>query len=220
VTAERQPTDPMPPTPGAGPGPIAEPPSSDPRTAADAPIADGVPVTAPPLEPPAADPPATAEGTPVAAAPAASRRRRGSGAARGALRVVQFAVGVGLFAVGLWLGTQAFQATQAAPQTIGSTAVSNGVDTPPVVAEFAGALGSGGADAVRSSVSPEVFALLASELQRWQFSSISKVEVLSTTVDGPRTATGLVLTGPTSTGQRLSINLIVQTDGGRIATLR
>ena len=200
--------------------PATDRPAVDAAAWAETPTVDGQPITAPPLEPPAADVAADTDtaGPPAAAAPAGVSRR--GAAARGLLLFVQFAFGVVLFAAGVYLGVLAFQNTQTGPQNTGATAVSNGVPTPPVVQEFASALGSGGADAVRSSVSPEVFGLLANELQRWQFTGINKVEVLSTAIDGPRSATGLVMTGPTSTGATLSINLIVQTDGGRISTLR
>ena len=191
-------------------------------------LADGT-ITAPPLEPPGVDTrateaaPSSSDATTSDAAPPAANARtagRRAAAARGAIRLVQFAFGVALFAVGVWLGTLAFQSTQSDPQTVGAGVVANGTPTPPVVEEFAAALASGGPDAVRSSVSTEVFALLASELSRWNYTSIGKVDVLSTTVDGPRSATGLVLTGTTNTGTTLAINLIVQTDGGRISTLR
>jgi hypothetical protein len=245
MTAERRPTDPTEPEPppieppptsdpsaqagGTGENPADTPmfeaaatdgPSFDAQAAAEAPAIEGQPLTAPPLEPAAGAPPVddVAE-TPVAAAPAARSSRTGA-VARGGLRFIQFAIGVGLFVVGVYLGTLAFQAAQRDPATAGAGAVADGVPTPPVVQEFASALGSGGADAVRSSVSPEVFALLASELKRWQFNAITKVEVLSTATDGPQTATGIVMTGPTSAGNTLSMNLIVQTEGGRITTLR
>jgi hypothetical protein len=214
MNAERQPTDPVAPE-----TPPVDAPTLDAQAAAESPAIDRQPVTTPPPQPPAADTPAEPEvAAPVAAAPVRSSRR--GAVARGGLRFMQFVIGVGLFVVGVYLGTLAFQAAQRDPLTAGVGAVSGGVPTPPVVQEFASALGSGGADAVRSSVSPEVFALLASELKRWQFNSISKVEVLSTAADGPRTATGIVMTGPTSAGTTLSMNLIVQTDGGRITTLR
>jgi hypothetical protein len=211
MTADRQPTDPAVPDAAA----------FDAQAAAEAPTVDGQPVTAAPLEPMAVDAPAEVEApSPVDAAPAVRSSRRGA-VARGGLRLIQFAFGVALFVVGVYLGVLAFQAAQSDPLTggAGAGAVSD-VGTPPVVQDFASALGSGGADAVRSSVSPEVFAMLANELERWQFTSISKVEVLSTTTDGPRSATALVMTGPVTSGATLSMNLIVQTDGGRITTLR
>jgi hypothetical protein len=208
MTADRHPTDPFVP--------------EDAQAAADAPAIDGQPITAPPLEPPAADAPAEdVVATPVAAAPVVRDSRRGA-VARGGLRFIQFVFGLALFVVGVYLGVLAFQATQSDPLTAGAGAgaVSDIALAPPVVQDFASALGSGGADAVRSSVSPEVFAMLANELERWQFTSISKVEVLSTTTDGPRSATALVMTGPISSGATLSMNLIVHTEGGRITTLR
>jgi len=44
--------------------------------------------------------------------------------------------------------------------------------------------------------------------------------VLSTAVDGPRTATGLILSGTTTDGRTMWINLIVHTENGQISTLR
>jgi hypothetical protein len=176
------------------------------------------PVTAEPLVPPApidgaVAPPATGE------EPVATQGRRGA-VARGGLRFIQFAIGVGLFVFGIWIGMQVFQSTQKSTDPVGATAVSNGVPTPAVVQEFAHALQAGGSDAVRSSVSTDVFALLASELQRWDYATIKKVDVLSTAVDGPRTATGLILSGTTTDGRTMWINLIVHTENGQISTLR
>lgn len=176
------------------------------------------PVTAEPLVPPApvegaVAPPTTAE------EPATAQGRRGA-VARGGLRFIQFAIGVGLFVFGIWIGMQVFQSTQKSTDPVGATAVSNGVPTPPVVQEFAHALQTGGPDAVRSSVSTDVFALLASELQRWDYATIRKVDVLSTAVDGPRSATGLILSGTTTDGRTMWINLIVHTENGQISTLR
>jgi hypothetical protein len=182
--------------------------------------------TPPPAEPVAAEPlvpPASVEGAVVPPAttdaPVATQSRRGA-AARGTLRVVQFAIGVGLFVFGIWIGMQVFQSTQKSTDPVGATAVSNGVPTPAVVQEFAHALQTGGPDAVRSSVSTDVFSLLASELQRWDYATIKKVDVLSTAVDGPRSATGLILTGTTTDGRTMWINLIVHAENGQISTLR
>ena len=176
------------------------------------------PVNAEPLVPPtpvegAVVPPATTD------APVATGSRRGA-AARGTLRVVQFAIGIGLFVFGIWIGLQVFQSTQKSTDPVGATAVSNGVPTPPVVMEFAHALQTGGPDAVRSSVSTDVFSLLASELQRWDYATIKKVDVLSTAVDGPRSATALILNGTTTDGRTMWINLIVHSENGQISTLR
>jgi len=176
--------------------------------------------TAQPLTPQAPATPAPVDGqvaTPTDAPLAGSRR---GAVARGGLRFIQFAFGVGLFVFGIWIGMQVFQSTQKSTDPVGATAVSNGVPTPPVVEEFAHALQTGGPDAVRSSVSPDVFKLLAYELQRWDYATIKKVDVLSTAVDGPRTATGLILTGTTTDGRTMWINLIVHTENGQISTLR
>jgi hypothetical protein len=175
--------------------------------------------TAEPLTPPAPATPAAGEVATPVEAPVATGTRRGA-VARGGLRFIQFAFGVGLFVFGIWIGMQVFQSAQKPTDAVGATAVSNGVPTPPVVQEFAHALQTGGPDAVRSSVSPDVFSLLAYEVQRWNYATITKVDVLSTAVDGPRTATGLILTGTTTDGRTMWINLIVHTDNGQISTLR
>jgi hypothetical protein len=201
----------------AGAGAIDTPGEPSPPASPAEPVT-AEPVTAEPLVPPApveggVAPPTTAE------EPVATHGRRGA-VARGGLRFIQFAIGVGLFVFGIWIGMQVFQSTQKSTDPVGATAVSNGVPTPPVVQEFAHALQAGGPDAVRSSVSTDVFALLASELQRWDYATIKKVDVLSTAVDGPRSATGLILTGTTTDGRTMWINLIVQTENGQISTLR
>jgi hypothetical protein len=197
-------------TAGTGTGAVDTP--GEPATT---PLAE--PATAEPLVPPA---PVEDAVVPAAAdAPVATQSRRGA-AARGTLRVIQFAIGIGLFVFGIWIGMQVFQSTQKSTDPVGATAVSNGVPTPPVVQEFAHALQTGGPDAVRSSVSTDVFSLLASELQRWDYATIKKVDVLSTAVDGPRSATGLILTGTTTDGRTMWINLIVHTENGQISTLR
>jgi hypothetical protein len=173
-------------------------------------------VTVDPLVPPT--PVGAGIATP-AEQPAAQPSRRGA-VARGGLRFIQFAVGVGLFVFGIWIGVQAFQMAQKPSDTENAQVVSNGIPTPPVVQEFADALGSGGPDAVRSSVTPDVFALLVGEVQRDQIATIKKVDVLGTAVDGTRTATGLVLTSTLTDGTTLWVNLIVQTEDGKITTLR
>ena len=79
---------------------------------------------------------------------------------------------------------------------------------------------SAAAARIRSSVSTDVFSLLASELQRWDYATIKKVDVLSTAVDGPRSATALILNGTTTDGRTMWINLIVHSENGQISTLR
>lgn len=210
----------------AGTGAIDTP--EDPTTTGTAEHATAEPATAEPAttEPAPAEPlvpPGPADGAIVPPAtvdePVAKHSRRGA-AARGTWRFIQFVIGVGLFVLGIWIGMQVFQSTQKPTDPVGATAVSNGVPTPPVVEEFAHALQTGGPDAVRSSMSTDVFGLLASELTRWDFATIKKVDVLSTAVDGPRAATGLILTGTTTDGRTMWINLIVQTENGQISTLR
>jgi hypothetical protein len=183
--------------------------------------AAGLTTIADPLVPPSPTAPPPAGTTePATTDVTAKRMSRRMTAARGGLRMIQFVFGVALFVLGVWIGLQVFQANQKPSDVAAAGGVSNGIPPPPVVQEFANALGRGGPDAVRSSIPTDVFALLTSELDRWSYGTITHVDVLATAQDGPRTATGLILTGTTTDGRTMWINLVVHTDDGKISTLR
>ena len=190
-------------------------------TAAGSAAVPGQTTIADPLIPPstgAPPPPGTTRPSTTDTAPKGISRRKA--AARGGIRLVQFVFGVALFVVGVWIGTLIFQANQKPSDVAAAGGISNGIPAPPVVQEFADALARGGPDAVRSSMTTDVFALLTNELDRWSYATITKVDVLGTAQDGPRTATGLILTGRTTDGRTMWINLVVHTDDGKISTLR
>lgn len=126
---------------------------------------------------------------------------------------------IALFAAGVALGYNAFLANQPPPPAVVSPAVEGSV-APAVVTEFIAALGSNNADALRSAVPPEPYQLLIAEMDRWGFVSITDIQTLSTFADGSRSATALVMTGPTTNGVPVSVNLVVHVDGGQIVSFR
>jgi hypothetical protein len=57
-------------------------------------------------------------------------------------------------------------------------------------------------------------------MARWGFTSVARVETLSTMADGDRTATTIVMSGPTDSGVPVTVNLIIHVDAGQIASFR
>lgn len=179
---------------------------------------------APPLTPPVE---ATADAAAAAAAdvaspadPAVSRRHRARVKVAGFLHwFVLRLLAVLLFVGGVALGYNAFLNSQPAPISAVDPAVAD-TSPPPVVQEFIAALQSNDEAGLRSAVPPDPYQLLIAETKRWQFQTINDVKVLSTAVDGPRTATELILTGVSTAGNRVIINLVVHTTDGRISSFR
>jgi hypothetical protein len=69
-------------------------------------------------------------------------------------------------------------------------------------------------------VPTEPYKLFTNEMQRWDFATVTSVKTLSTVVDGSRSSTAIVLIGTTSSGNPVSINLIVHADAGKIVSFR
>jgi hypothetical protein len=190
--------------------------------AAATPAAPGVPATtaapeapAPPLVPPVPVAPAT----PAASAEAAPPSRRRLALLAGFGRIVRFIVMVALLVAGVALGSASFQRSQP-PAPVAGDPVTAGIVPPPIVQEFVTALASNDPDSIRSAVPTDPYKLLAAELQRWDFATVTSVETLSTLDDGPRSSTAIVLIGHTSGGNPVSINLIVHADAGKIVSFR
>jgi hypothetical protein len=214
----------------AVPAAMAEPVPAPPAVpgmpgAAATPAAPGVPATtaapeapAPPLVPPVPATPAT-PATPAASAEAALASRRRLALLAGFGRVVRFIVMVALLVAGVALGSASFQRSQP-PAPVAGDPVTAGIVPPPIVQEFVSALASNDPDAIRSAVPTDPYKLLAAELQRWDFATVTSVETLSTLDDGPRSSTAIVLIGHTSAGNPVSINLIVHADAGKIVSFR
>jgi hypothetical protein len=57
-------------------------------------------------------------------------------------------------------------------------------------------------------------------MKRWDFPQMTGIQTLSTYADGPRTATELVMSGVSSAGTPVNVNIVVQTSGGKIESFR
>jgi hypothetical protein len=150
------------------------------------------------------------------------QRRSRRAAIRGTLAMVARGVlMLALFVGGIALGAAAFQRSDQVASTapVVDPAV-DGAEPPAVVHEFVTALAGGDADSLRSSLQAEPHARLTSEFRRFDIQSISAVDMLGTHVDGPRSATEVVMQGTTTDGQPISINLIILTDGNAIEGFR
>jgi hypothetical protein len=169
---------------------------------------------APPATDPAASP--AADNPAAATSPFKSRRLH---LLAGIRWLVARTFAIALFLGGVALGYGVFVANQPPPIVALDPAVDGSV-APAVVTEFIAALGTNDAAALRSAVPPEAYQLLIAEMGRWDFQSIQSVETLSTVADGPRTATELVMTGLSTDGIPVSVNLVVHVDGGQIASFR
>ncbi len=193
----------------------------DPAATPDAAAAITEPLT-PPLDTPIADPAPTAgpvadpTATPATTSPYKSRRLH---LLAGIRWLVARAFAIALFLGGVAIGYGAYVAVQPPPIVALDPAV-DGTVAPAVVTEFSAALASNDAAALRSAVPADPYQLLIAEMSRWDFQSVQSVETLSTYVDGPRTATELVMTGLSTEGLPVSVNLVVHVDAGQIASFR
>jgi hypothetical protein len=125
-----------------------------------------------------------------------------------------------LFVGGVALGQAAFRNTTSSAPPVIIDPSTEGAQPPAIVREFIDALASGNADAVRSSIGAEPHARLISEFRRFDIQKVTKVETLSTHVDGTRSATEIVMQGTTSGGVPISLNLVVLSDGTAIEGFR
>ena len=179
-----------------------------------------------PLVAPAGEavPPVTADAAPPATTPAtgiavAAERRSRARLVAGLRRFARFAIMLALLVGGAALGSRSFQASQPAPPVLGDP-VTAGVPTPPVVTEFIAAFATNNADAIRSAVPAEPYKQLASELQRWDISTITSIQTLSTFEQAGHSSTAIVMIGRSSAGNVVTINLIIQESGGKIVSFR
>jgi len=190
--------------------PITTDPTATTATTATMATADAIPAEAEPAPPRAA-----VTATPIAAAP--TRRRLGSAAVLG--RVLRFAFAIALLTAGASAGYQVYLANRPAPEIPGDPAVV-GIPTPPAVAELAAAIGSDDANAIRVSLSAEMFSSYAADMERFGITRVQSVETLGTFDDGNRSATALVILGQTVDGSPFTMNLVVIAQGGKIVRLR
>ncbi len=134
-------------------------------------------------------------------------------------RLGGFAFTLALLVVGAWAGSEAFRNSQPVAAPPANPAVA-GVPAPAVVQEFAAAIESNDTDRVRTSMAKEIFDTYASELQKYSLSTVDSVEIVGTLLDGPRTATMLVLTARRTDTSPFALFLVVQTQDGQIVRLR
>jgi len=134
-------------------------------------------------------------------------------------RLLTFAITIALFVGGVALGSALFERTQPPPPVVGDPST-GGVPTPPVVKELADALASNDADSLRSAVSGDPYRLLAGELQSWNMQGVTSVKTLATMHDGPRSATEIIITGKSASGDPLVFNLVVHVTDNQIVNFR
>ena len=187
--------------------------SDDAMTTADAIPAGSTDPAPPPALPEAAL--AAAIAAPIAAAPS----RKGIGSAVLAGRLMRFAFAVVLLGAGAYAGYQVYLGNRPAAAIPGDPAVI-GIPTPPAVAELAAAIGSDDANAIRVSLSADMFSSYAADMERFGITRVQSVETLGTFDDGDRSATALVILGQTTDGSPFTINLVVIAQGGQIVRLR
>jgi hypothetical protein len=205
---------------GAGSALAAEAAAST-ETAAAA-VAAGVAQPPPPPEAPTAGM-AASDATVAVAAPAAATaaatRRSGAVAMVTVRRLLRAAFAVALFGLGVVAGQRAYTLSQPPAPVVGDPGIA---DVPPtaIVAELANAIAAEDNDAIRAAMTQEIFDGYTSELQQYGIAGVERVESLGTFVDGPRSATMLVLHARTVDGNPFTLYLVVQTQDGVIVRLR
>jgi hypothetical protein len=134
------------------------------------------------------------------------------------MRLTRTALSIGLFVIGIGIGIAYFQRVQ--PPPVVPAEISAGSATPAVVQEFVTAMGSNNPDAMRSAVAPDPYAQLVGEMVRRDFKEVTRVETLTTVIDGDRTATEVIVFGNTTANLPVVVNLVVHTQGGKIVMFR
>ena len=153
----------------------------------------------------------------VATAPVVSPfRRRGLVFVAGLTRVARFAFVLALFAVGVAFGYQSHVNSQPSPAGPVTNPATAGNLPAPVIRELIAAVGANDADRIRSAIPAEPYKLFTSEMQRWEFQTVTGVETLATYEDGTRTATSFVMLGRDLAGNPIAMTLVAETKDGNI----
>lgn len=153
-------------------------------------------------------------------APAVPREPRRAAAGRVLRQFVILVIGLTLLVAGVALGNYAYQTTRPAP-TGGVGDPGGGLTNPPAAAqEFISALSINDADAIRSSLDRDPHLDLTREMTKYGIQRVDQVEVLGTTVDGPRSATEILMHYERDDGISFAINLVILVDGGKIEGFR
>ena len=146
--------------------------------------------------------------------------RPGLGRASALARAVTPVLILGLFSLGVVGGALLFNSVnRTGPAPAGDPNFATG-EPPTVVREFVSALGSNNLDAIRATIGGDPYRLLAGELGNWGYTEVTGVDTLGTVVDGPRTATEIVIHGRDADGVPIVVNLIVHQADGQIVSFR
>ena len=157
---------------------------------------------------------------PTTDAPATQREPRRAAAGRVLRQFAVLVIGLALLVGGIALGNYAFQSSRPAP-TGGSGDPNGSLTDPPAAArEFISALSINDADAIRSSLDRDPHLDLTREMTKYGIQRVDEVEVLGTTVDGPRSATEILMHYERDDGISFAINLVILVDGGKIEGFR
>jgi hypothetical protein len=165
----------------------------------------------------ATDAPAATATTDV---PAEGREPRRAVVGRALRQLAVVVIGVTLLVAGIALGNYTFQTTRPAP-TGGVGDPGGNLTNPPAAAqEFISALSINDADAIRSSLDRDPHLDLTREMTKYGIQRVDEIEVLGTTVDGPRSATEILMHYERDDGISFAINLVILVDGGKIEGFR
>ena len=145
-------------------------------------------------------------------------RRRAVGSAVKAVLTVVF--GVALFVGGIALGNYVFAATRSTPTALTSDPGVTSQAAPPAAQEFISALSVNDADSIRSSLDQQPHIDLTNEMTKYGIQHVDSVDVLGTTVDGPRSATEILMHYQREDGIPFAINLVILVNDGKIEGFR
>jgi hypothetical protein len=123
---------------------------------------------------------------------------------------------VGLFVAGIAAGWAIHGRTQPAP--LASYATLPSAQPPAVVTKLGDALLANDADRLGTVVTGDALAALAKAIQ--DFSQVTEVEYVGSATIDQGTASAIVIHGRGSSGESLTINLVVQSSGGEIQGFR
>lgn len=153
-------------------------------------------------------------------APAVQREPRRTAVGRVLRQLAIVVIGLTLLVAGVALGNYAYQSSRPAPT--GSVGDPGGsLTNPPAAAqEFISALSINDADAIRSSLDRDPHLDLTREMTKYGIQRVDQVEVLGTTIDGPRSATEILMHYQRDDGISFAINLVILVDGGKIEGFR
>lgn len=146
----------------------------------------------------------------------ASRRRAVGGALKTVATVV---IGAVLLVAGIAIGNYAYLTTRPTPIALGDPGT-NLENPAPAAQEFIAALAVNDADAIRSSLDAGPHIDLSREMEKYGIQSVDSVDVLGTTVDGPRSATEILMHYQREDGIAFAINLVILVNDGKIEGFR